>query len=61
MDAAKAKKEVAKLPEQLETVTRRLRDYPLKFEAAVLDKLTLGELQTAIADLNSLTEVIITD
>jgi len=59
MDAAKAKKDVAKLTEQLETVTRRLKDYPLKFEAAILDKLTEIELKEAVSDLTTLTEVII--
>jgi hypothetical protein len=59
MDAAKAKKDIAKLTEQLETVHRRLKDYPLKFEAAILDKLTEIELKEAVSDLATLSEVII--
>jgi len=59
MDAAKAKKEVERLTQNLMSVARRMQDYPLKFENALLDKLTEIELKEAISDLDTLTEVIV--
>jgi hypothetical protein len=59
LDAAKAKKEVERLTQDLMGVATQMQNNPEKFEAAILDKMTYTELKEAISDLDTLAEVIV--